>query len=220
MPQGSAAASWVMPDLSLSSSQRFLLRLSREVIRQELQKKKAGPSLRKGAWTPVDRTQFLNPIDADRDRIQSEISAKRGCFVTLWIENQLRGCIGTFSAQKTVAENVEEMARAAAFHDPRFSPLSEEELDQVKIEISILGPLEKIDSDKQLEIGRHGIFLKHGKKGGTFLPDVAVSQHWSSEEFVRSCAFEKAGLSAEELSKAELFRYEVEKFSETGRNSP
>jgi AmmeMemoRadiSam system protein A len=143
-----------------------------------------------------------------------ELALPRGCFVTLRKGGMLRGCIGTFDSDRTLSDNIPRMAVAAAFQDSRFEPVSKTELSQIKIEISVLGPLEKITSVDEIQIGRHGILIRLDARSGTFLPDVAVEHRLSREEFVMLCAREKAGLTPGEIGQAELFRYEVEKFSE------
>jgi uncharacterized protein (TIGR00296 family) len=111
------------------------------------------------------------------------------------------------------------MAVSAGFQDPRFPPLSRGELDQVHIEISVLGGFRKMNSIEELEVGRHGVWIKCGLKSGTYLPEVATEQGWAAEEFVRHCAMEKAGLKAEELPRAEVSIYEVVKMTEETTSS-
>ena len=139
---------------------------------------------------------------------------KRGCFVTLRKGGKLRGCVGTFDASLPVYQNVLRMAVAAATQDSRFPTVNKSELDSIKIEVSVLGLHEKIQSIDEIEIGKHGILVQHGGRSGTFLPEVAVEQNWGIAEFVTYCAREKAGLSPEECSQAEVYRYEVEKCKE------
>ena len=143
-----------------------------------------------------------------------ELSVPAGCFVTLHINGKLRGCVGTFAGSGPLGENVVRMAIAAAAQDTRFPPVTKEELEQIRISISILGVLEKVSSLEEIEKGRHGIYVRLGNRSGTFLPEVAVEQRWSVAEFVAFCAREKAGLSPGKCSQAEIFRYEVEKISE------
>ncbi len=143
-----------------------------------------------------------------------ELLKKLGCFVTLKKRGALRGCIGTFTAQDSLADNVIRMAVAAAFQDTRFPELERAELDGLEIEISVLGELRRIQSLDELVLGRDGIYVRAGARSGTFLPQVATEQKWTKEQFVMYCAREKAGLSPKEIAQAELFAYEVEKFSE------
>ncbi len=148
------------------------------------------------------------------DPREPELNLPRGCFVTLRSAGALRGCIGTFDSSQPLSKNIPRMAVAAAFQDPRFSPVGKAEWRQIRIEISVLGPLEKISSIDEIELGKHGILVRLGPRSGTFLPDVAIEHKLSREEFVMLCAREKAGLDPKEIAYAELFRYEVEKFSE------
>ncbi len=106
------------------------------------------------------------------------------------------------------------MTQAAAFEDPRFSPVSASELDQVEIEISILSPLEKIRSSDEIEVGRHGIFLEWGNRTGAFLPEVAAEMGWEAEEFVRRCAQEKAHLAEALWPEMTISRFTTEKIKE------
>ena len=153
-----------------------------------------------------------NPLNFQTS--DAELCLKRGCFVTLRKHGTLRGCIGTFDTSEPLYQHVIRMSAASAFQDTRFSPVTKSELGGLRIEISVLGPLEKVSSAEEIEIGRHGVYVKRGAKSGTFLPEVAVEQHWGPAEFVNGCAREKAFLTPAELPFAEIFRYEVEKFSE------
>ncbi len=143
-----------------------------------------------------------------------ELLAPRGCFVTLRENGKLRGCVGTFDDSKPLVQNVARMAISAATQDHRFHPVTKEELSKVDIEISVIGPLEKAETLDSIEIGKHGVMVQYKNRRGTFLPDVAVERKWSVPEFVMYCAREKADLHPEEISKAEIYRYEVEKFKD------
>ncbi|MCW8884844.1 MAG: AmmeMemoRadiSam system protein A [Motiliproteus sp.] len=100
------------------------------------------------------------------------------CFVTLTINGQLRGCIGTLEARDPLVEAVAYYAHSAAFSDTRFSPLSEADLDTVQIEISLLSPMEKLDVDsehdllQQLRPHVDGLWIEEGTHRATFLPQV------------------------------------------------
>lgn len=144
------------------------------------------------------------------------LQRKLGCFVTLYRHGQLRGCIGTFDQHQTLGANLARMALASAFNDPRFPKVSAKELPELRIEISVLGEMKKVTSPEEVEIGRHGIYVEHGNCGGTYLPDVAVEQGWGRDEFIRHCAFDKAGLQPSEIAQADLYIYEVEKIREAG----
>jgi len=147
-----------------------------------------------------------------------ELVQQTGCFVTLHKDGQLRGCIGTFERQGPLYEKVQRMARAAAFQDPRFPPLAKTELASLSLDISILSEMTKAGSMDEIELGRHGIYISLGPKNGTLLPEVAVEHKMTREQFVMCCAREKAGLTPMECAQAEIYLYEVQKFS--GKASP
>ena len=125
---------------------------------------------------------------------------KSGVFVTLHKHNQLRGCIGSLSAQQTIVDGVRGHAINAAFQDHRFPPVSADELDDITIEISILTkpePLEFIDASdvlKKLRVGTHGVTLYSGNHSATFLPQV-WEQLPDPQEFLRHLSL-KAGLNS------------------------
>ena len=139
----------------------------------------------------------------------STLNSKCGAFVSLHKQGRLRGCIGHFGEDTPLYEIVAEMARAAAFEDPRFSPLRREELDDVDIEISVLTPMRRIQSLDEFELHRHGIYIKKGYRSGTFLPQVADEVNWTKEEFVGHCSQDKAGLGWNGWRDAELYVYEA-----------
>ena len=86
------------------------------------------------------------------------------------------------------------MARAAAFEDPRFMPVTSDELADIDIEISVLTPMRRIQSIDEFQLHRHGIYIKKGFRSGTFLPQVADEVNWTKEEFLGHCAQDKAGI--------------------------
>ncbi len=191
MPPAIAVGSWAMPDLS-SNNREILLELARNAIRTHLE----------------TGNDFSFRTDVP------ELNWNRGCFVTLRKHSELRGCVGTFDIKEPLFQNVTRMAVASAVRDTRFPPVSKSELPLVTIEISVLSPLEKVSVLDEIEIGKHGVLVQLGNRSGTFLPEVAVDQKWSREEFVVRCARAKAGLRTKDCAQAEIYRYEVEKFSE------
>lgn len=126
-----------------------------------------------------------------------ELNGKQGCFVTLKNGDMLRGCLGNFISDIPLCRLVNEMARASATEDPRFfsSPITPQELPELKIEISVLSPLRRIANPLDLELGVHGIYIRRGGAAGCFLPQVATETGWSKEEFLRYCCSHKAGLA-------------------------
>jgi len=134
---------------------------------------------------------------------------KCGAFVTLHKHGRLRGCIGHFGEDEPLHEMVAEMARAAAFEDPRFEPLKQSELDDIDIEISVLTPMRRIYSIDEFKLHKHGIYIRKGWRSGTFLPQVADEVDWTKEEFLGHCSRDKAGLGWEGWRDAELYVYEA-----------
>ncbi len=139
----------------------------------------------------------------------SILNSKCGAFVSLHKHGHLRGCIGHFGEDYPLHEMVAEMARAAAFEDPRFMPVTRDELDDLDIEISVLTPMRRIQSLDEFELHRHGIYIKKGYRSGTFLPQVANEVNWTKEEFVGHCSQDKAGLGWDGWRDAELYVYEA-----------
>ena len=141
--------------------------------------------------------------------LPSHLSSKCGAFVSLHKQGRLRGCIGHFGEDVPLYEIVAEMARAAAFEDPRFLPVTRNELDDLDIEISVLTPMRRIQSLDEFELHRHGIYIRKGYRSGTFLPQVADEVNWTKEEFVGHCSQDKAGLGWDGWRDAELYVYEA-----------
>jgi len=139
----------------------------------------------------------------------SPLTSKCGAFVSLHKHGHLRGCIGHFGEDYPLYEIVAEMARAAAFEDPRFKPVTRDELNDLDIEISVLTPMRRIQSLDEFELHRHGIYIKKGYRSGTFLPQVADEVNWTKEEFVGHCSQDKAGLGWDGWRDAELYVYEA-----------
>ena len=115
-----------------------------------------------------------------------------GAFVTLKIDENLRGCIGYIFAQKPLFETIVEAAKHSAFGDPRFSELTREELDEVNIEISVLSEFEPIDNYDKIEVGKHGLLLEEGGRA-VLLPQVATEQNFNRSQFLTALCH-KAGL--------------------------
>jgi AmmeMemoRadiSam system protein A len=172
--------------------QKLLLLIARDSIFQALEKSgekvpSLGPEVfrkcfsysrkeatRKGAATKQQaETQFLPSIGND-----PELKEKRATFVTLTIDGDLRGCIGMLDACRPLAEDVAQNAVSAAFHDPRFPPLSRDEFDDLKISISVLSPPQEMtfsseaDLLEQIRPSVDGLILQEGFRKGTFLPSV------------------------------------------------
>ncbi len=125
-----------------------------------------------------------------------------GVFVSLHRGDSLRGCIGTLAEQKPLYKAIQEMAVAAASRDPRFEPLTLDELALVSIEISVLGPLRRMTHPGDIILGRHGLIVSLHARRGLLLPQVAQQHGFSSDEFLaKTC--EKAGLPPDAWQGAE-----------------
>ncbi len=144
----------------------------------------------------------------------NDIKIPCGAFVTLNKKNQLRGCIGKFDATEPLYKVIQQMTIASATQDPRFAPVKKSELHDIEIEISVLTPMQKIDSTAQIRLGRDGIYIKKGNRTGTFLPQVAEETGWTLQEFLGHCARDKAGLGWDGWKDADIYTYQAEVFEE------
>lgn len=143
------------------------------------------------------------------------LAEPRGAFVTLHVEGQLRGCIGTFSPRGSLAQTVAEMAKAAATEDPRFPRLRPDELATLSIAVSVLRTPYLLEDRSRIQVGRHGLVVRKGWNRGVLLPKVAVEQRWDGETFLKHCCL-KAGLPAIAARDPELVVevFEAEEFGE------
>lgn len=139
-----------------------------------------------------------------------------GCFVTIKQLGQLRGCIGSFVSQQPLWQTVQEMAVSAATRDPRFYPMKPDDLADFSLEISVLSPLQQIQSIEQIQVGTHGLYLIKGHSHGVLLPQVAVEYGWDRDTFLRQTC-RKAGLPDDAWHKdAELYIFSAEVFGDAG----
>lgn len=181
-------------EASLSAEERAeLLRIARKAIKEKLGGR---------AWNP-------------EEPLTERLAQVQGAFVTLHEQGMLRGCIGHIMGLKPLYLTVAEMARAAAFGDPRFMPLEPQEFDKIDIEITVLSPLRKIDDPEKVEVGKHGLLVRHGPYQGVLLPQVPVEQSWDRETFLSHTCL-KAGLHQDcwKEETTELFVFTGEVFGE------
>lgn len=144
-----------------------------------------------------------------------ELARPAGAFVTLHDHGELRGCIGHIEADQPVAKIVTRCAIAACSSDPRFPAVTPSELPHLDIELSILGPLEPVNSIDEIEIGRHGLVVEMGWHRGLLLPQVATEWHWDRKMFVEQTCH-KAGLPRDAwLKGAKIWKFEAEVFGES-----
>jgi len=173
---------------------RVLLRIARASIEAELEGKTPPETARKGT-----------------------LEEKRGAFVSLKKRGKLRGCIGFIESRKSLAKTVEEMASAAAFQDPRFPPLRKEELQDLKVEVSVLTPLRRVSDVGEIEIGTHGLYVRRGGRAGLLLPQVATEWRWDRDTFLKEPG-RKAGLAPDAWRdpETEIYVFSADVFGEEG----
>lgn len=145
-----------------------------------------------------------------------ELSSRfAGVFVSLHVNEKLRGCIGNLNASSALPELIVEMAQAAATHDPRFEPLAAEELPALEIEISLLHSMTPMRSPDEIEIGREGLLVRRGHKHGLLLPQVADKREWDAIMFLeQTCRKADLPLAAWKDSETEVLRFRAEVFSD------
>ena len=128
------------------------------------------------------------------------VRQKRGAFATLKKGNALRGCIGHIFSSKPIYQTIKDITREAALHDPRFSPVTQKEISDLNLKLSILSPLHSIKTTKEIILGKHGIILEYGNKSALFLPEVAKEMNWNLAETLSQLS-QKAGLPSDAWQK-------------------
>ncbi len=135
------------------------------------------------------RRPEVNPEQFDED-----LRRPAGAFVSLHTkEGDLRGCIGSIQPVAPLCLAVSMSAVNAAFRDPRFFPLRKEELPRVDIEISVMGPIERVSDFAEIVVGRDGLIVSRGPRAGLLLPQVATDYGWDRDAFLSQTCI-KAGL--------------------------
>lgn len=187
-----AGAARTMENELNAEQQRRLLAIAREAIEQYV---KTGRTLELEETDPV----LVRPGAA---------------FVTLTKGGALRGCIGSLTAEEPLAETVRTRAIDAATHDPRFRPVQPKELPELEIEISVLSPMQRVNSAEEIDISKHGVIVSSGSRQGVFLPQVAAETGWSRDVLLSRLCQDKAGLEADAWKKgAALYVFTVQAFS-------
>jgi AmmeMemoRadiSam system protein A len=159
---------------------------------------------------------FSKGTDEGKTDYTGFLSDKLGAFVSIHTKNgALRGCLGQIISETPLYRLVKNLAKSAASHDYRFNPLKKDELEDIVIEVSVLSPLKRIYSLTEIERGIHGIYIKDGKRSGTFLPQVIQETGWDIETFVSKCSKDKAGLGPDGWKDAEMYVYTAEVFKES-----
>uniref|UniRef100_A0A7C4EMA5 AmmeMemoRadiSam system protein A n=1 Tax=Fundidesulfovibrio putealis TaxID=270496 RepID=A0A7C4EMA5_9BACT len=166
----------------------------------------------------IVREAIAAGLDGDMGWLPPERAAPRlrhnfGAFVTLNLDGMLRGCIGHLTADAPLWRTIAEMARAAAFQDPRFEPVDRSEAVRLEVEISVLGPITPCPDPELVEIGRHGLLVARGGKQGLLLPQVPVEWGWNRRTFLEQTC-RKAGIAPDAWTKPDtrLFWFEAAVF--------
>jgi AmmeMemoRadiSam system protein A len=154
-------------------------------------------------FTPEERTILLKLAhqsilsalehrEISLDPPSPHFSEPRGAFTTIYSQGKLRGCVGYVLPTLPLYRTVAETARAAAFEDTRFSPVTLAEAPALQVSLSILSPLQAIKPE-EVEIGIHGLVVTQGERRGLLLPQVPVEHHWDRITFIEQTCI-KAGL--------------------------
>ncbi len=140
--------------------------------------------------------------------------AQQSVFVSLHIDGNLRGCIGSLSGKESIIEGVIGNAEKAAFDDPRFSQLTFDEFKKLHLEISVLTQPRKINTIHGIILEKHGVILKRNNNRAVFLPQVAIEHGWSLEETLENLS-QKAGLSKDawKMSDTTFSIFETSRFA-------
>ncbi len=149
-------------------------------------------------------------------RLDLDLPESSGAFVTIKRRGELRGCLGTLQCSRGLAGEVARCAADAASADPRFPPVAADEIPELSVEVSVLGPLEAIDprDPAAIVIGRHGLVAEQDFRRGLLLPQVATEWGWSVEQFLRQTCL-KAGLRGDAWQHgARIYRFDAEVFGD------
>ncbi len=152
---------------------------------------------------------------------KKEFKEEKGVFVSLYIDEELIGCIGFPEPDRSLADAVVNAAQGAAFEDPRFPPLKKKQMNDLRVELSILTEPKEIEVNKaseypkKVKIGKDGLMIRDRFGAGLLLPQVAVKWGWNSKEFLDNTC-KKAGLSPDcwNNMKRNVYKFEAQVFTE------
>lgn len=182
-----------------------LVRAARQVLERWL--RHGEDSVPAGSIAP---DQSIAPAELEHP----ELSQAAGLFVTLRRGERLRGCIGRIETDQPLAQTLPVVALEAALEDTRFEPVQSHELDELWIEVSVLGSPARLANPQDLVAGRDGVVLEHEGRRGVFLPAVWKETGWTRVEFLRELASQKAGLDPDAWRHATLFSFQDQVFEE------
>lgn len=169
----------------------------------------------------IARSSIATVLDGSAPQVDAsdfhdDLHRPAGTFVTLkTVEGDLRGCIGSIRAVEPLYRSVISGAINAAFRDPRFRPVRKHELDDLRIEISVLGPIETVTAHEEVRVGHDGLIVTRGRYAGLLLPQVATEYGWDRLTFLEQTCV-KAGLPRDAWRAADtrIERFAAEIFSE------
>jgi len=148
------------------------------------------------------------------DVSERKLTELGAAFVTLEKNGRLRGCIGYTTPERPLYQTVSECAIMAATQDRRFPRLTQDELQEIQIEISVLSPFKKVDSIDEIVVGLQGLYLKKGERRGLLLPQVATDWKWNRREFLENVC-RKSGLPIDAWKEgADIYVFSAEVFGE------
>jgi AmmeMemoRadiSam system protein A len=140
-----------------------------------------------------------------------------GAFVSIHCGEDLRGCLGRLTADAPLGKTIAHLGGAVADRDPRFLPVTPDELVTLHIEISLLTPERPLESVEDIEVGRHGLIVEHGYARGLLLPQVASEHGWNRETFLEHTCV-KAGLRRDAWKNgARILVFDAHVFAEAPR---
>jgi AmmeMemoRadiSam system protein A len=180
--------------------------------------------INRGEFSQEERTQLLRLAhesilsalenrEIPPDPPTPHFAERRGAFTSLYVPGRLRGCVGYVLPVSSVYRAVADTARAAAFQDIRFYPVTISEARDLQVELSILSPPQPIKAE-EIEIGHHGLLISMGGYRGLLLPQVPVEHHWDRETFLEQTC-RKAGLPGDAWKKdANIEAFTAEVFGE------
>lgn len=171
-----------------------LLRLARNSVESAVRRRQGAASGRRAAAAQ------------ETIAFRGRLAQPGGAFVTIRLGGELRGCIGYIESPFPLGQVVVEVAEKAALEDPRFPPMTEGELGDASLEVSVLSPLRKVADINEIQVGTHGILLELGRRRGLLLPQVATEHGWDRLTFLQNTA-RKAGLPAEAWNDPEASLY-------------
>lgn len=181
------------PTTLSADSQQLLLQIARDAIASHLS----------------------NRAPSEFQITDSALVQAQGAFVSLHKGEKLRGCIGHIVSDKPLHQTITEVAIAAATHDPRFDPVTLEEMSEIEIEISVLTPLQRVQSVDEIAVGVEGLYIIRGEQSGLLLPQVAATYGWDLAQFLQQTC-KKAALpdNAWLDPRTEIYRFSAQVFGE------